>query len=530
MKNTILTALTSFTLLTTGCAGFLDEELKSSLSPDNTYTTTYGFEVGVTGLYINARWEYDTWDGVPAAHGACPYEVLQISTDVAATGFGDGSLVPFENMSLTPSSSYVNSFWNWSYSLISNSNQILEYSENPDVRWDKETDKIGFQAEARFFRAYGYRYLVYLFGDIPWVDKIQKDFQLNFTRTPKADILAKMIEDLEFAAANLPSDPDKVLTGRLTSWAAKHQLAEVYLMANELAKAEAVAKEVIDAPYFKLTTERFGKSKDKPGDAFADMFKVDNQNRTSGNLESIWVMQLEYNTTGGGSSLLDWTMRAWVPRYYDVSGFIIDEKYGRGRGQIVGFKWWMDNYEAQDMRNSEHNIKRDWYYNDPSKPELFGTKAEITPIMWETGVLSPVITKFFYGVAEDPSFSGNNKDRLKFRLAETYLFLAEALIQQNKMDEAAAAINVVRQRSNATSATTADMSVDYLLDERLREMVGEEQRRFTLARLGKLYDRATKYNTKMTNMERYHELWPVPQVVRDANTEAAFPQNPGYEQ
>ena len=45
MKNILATAAAAFLLVTsTGCSGFLDEELKSSLSPDNTYTSSYGEE------------------------------------------------------------------------------------------------------------------------------------------------------------------------------------------------------------------------------------------------------------------------------------------------------------------------------------------------------------------------------------------------------------------------------------------------------------------------------------------------------
>ena len=63
MKNILATAAAAFLLVTsTGCSGFLDEELKSSLSPDNTYTSSYGFEVGVNGLYGWARSEFNTWE------------------------------------------------------------------------------------------------------------------------------------------------------------------------------------------------------------------------------------------------------------------------------------------------------------------------------------------------------------------------------------------------------------------------------------------------------------------------------------
>lgn len=61
---------------------------------------------------------------------------LQVATDIVYTGHGDGSLVPFENLSYTPSTTFVTSYWNWGYGLIASANEILEYSEG-NVNWDK---------------------------------------------------------------------------------------------------------------------------------------------------------------------------------------------------------------------------------------------------------------------------------------------------------------------------------------------------------------------------------------------------------
>ena len=69
---------------------------------------------------------------------------------------------------------------------------------------------------------------------------------------------------------------------------------------------------------------------------------------------------------------------------------------------------------------------------------------------------------------------------------------------------------------------------DFLLDERIRELVGEELRRFTLVRTGKLLERTLKYNSYSSNMDEHHTLWPIPQSIIDSNTGAEFPQNPGY--
>lgn len=533
MKKIFSTAMSLLLLLNTGCSDFLDEELKSSLSPANTYKNSYGFEVGVTGLYGLARSEFNTWGGAFATHGqACPYEALQVATDIVYAGAQDGSLMPFENLTYSSSTTFITSYWNYAYGMIASANELLTYSEKESVEWKAAGDKVKYQAEARFFRAYAYRYLVYLYGDVPYVDKIEEKFRLDYTRTPKSEVLDKIIEDLKFASENLPEDPDKVVPGRLTKWVANHLLAEIYLLAGKYSEAETAAKSVVESGAFHLMTDRFGVAKANPGDVFSDLFVEYNQRRTNGNKETIWIMPYEYNTTGGGGSNDDWSRRAWVPKYWNIDGFVLaDTLGGRGLAQIVPLHWWVDEdsdfFTAGDIRNSEYNIKRNWYYNKKGDPK-YGQKAEITNSLWDKAELCPTVTKFFYGKADNLSYNGTNKDRTKMRLSETYLLLAEALWRQNKNDAAAAAINVVRERAGSTAISSTDINADFLLDERIRELIGEELRRFTLIRFGMLKERTLKYNHKTKGMEDFHALWPVPQTVIDSNTGADFPQNAGY--
>lgn len=525
------------TLSATSCSGFLDEELKSELAPDNTYTSSYGFEVGSAGLYAEARSEYNTWgeNGAFMHNGACPYETQQIATDITIMGHKDGSLQPFGYLTLTPNTGFVKSFWNWAYSLIAGANEMLKYSEI-NTNWSKPTDKSLYQAECRFFRAYAYRTLVYLYGDVPYVDKIEDKFRIDFTRTPKEEVISHMIEDLKFASENLPQNPDEVKVGKLTKWAAEHLLSEVYLMKGDYKNAEVTANNVINSGHFSLMKDRFGDKAKVDGDVFSDLFVINNQNRTAGNYESIWVMQFEYNTTGGGTNSDDWTRRAWHPKYHEIKEFTLSDTLGgRGLAQIVPLKWWMAEdagfYEKNDIRNSEYNIKRNWYYNNEGSPETFGKKAEITDETWlGTFRLFPALTKFFFGRPENLGLTGSFRDRMKFRLAETYLYLCEARLMQGDLNGAREAINEVRRRSHASELTNdSEMTLDFLLDERIRELVGEESRRFTLCRTGKLLERTRKYNTEAgPAMRDYHVLWPIPQDIRDANTGADFPQNDGY--
>jgi hypothetical protein len=187
-------------------------------------------------------------------------------------------------------------------------------------------------------------------------------------------------------------------------------------------------------------------------------------------------------------------------------------------------------FTSTDMRNSRYNIKRDWWYNDAATTGTYGTKCSITDGTWITnGHLFPAYTKLFAGRAENLSSTGGYKDRIKFRLGETWLLLAEAYLGLDDPDKAADAVNEVRARAKAPDVEAADMDMDFLLDERIRELMGEETRRFTLVRTGTYVDRVKKHNEKLAGIvDEDNALWPIPQSIIDSNRGAKFPQNPGY--
>ena len=138
---------------------------------------------------------------------------------------------------------------------------------------------------------------------------------------------------------------------------------------------------------------------------------------------------------------------------------------------------------------------------------------------------------------EGRPFNGSNtsgrtgKDFIVYRLAETYLLRAEAYFRKGNLSAAATDINAVRNRANAKPITASDVTIDYILDERMRELITEEPRRRTLSRMGKLVERTRKYQTRSdvrSTIQDYHELYPIPQSAIDANFSAKLIQNPGY--
>jgi hypothetical protein len=526
------------------CADFLEEHPQNFEDATETLTTTKGFQAFLNGLHSYLRQEFQTWSAsqVIVSQTATPYEVLIGGTDVAAISTRDNTLPIFETYTFNASTALISNRWRWAYGLIANANMMYDAADNESVSWNTPADKNHFKANAAFFRAYAYRYLVYLYGDVPLVLHIQAQYRTDFERTAKSEVIDQMVNDLEFAAKYLPEDPSKVQDGQLTKWAALHLLSDVSLLAGNNERAKTAALEVINSGHYQLMKNRFGVQKDRTGDVFSDLFKDKNFNRGGGNLESIWVIQAEYQTNGGGDRYTDWTRRAFVPGYYNVNGFMISVDYGgRGLGQLIPTDWWLNLYENGDIRNSEYNIRRIWKYNNPNVPELYGKiygqanekpaeqMADFLKSNRKAGNIFPTTTKFEFGIENDPTYEGNDKEKYRMRLAETYLLLAEACIKLGESENAAVAINAVRERANASPADKSKVDIDYLLDERARELFGEEFRRFTLVRTGKLIERTKKYNPESANHIKDHNaLWPIPQTVIDSNTGNKWKNNPDY--
>ena len=155
---------------------------------------------------------------------------------------------------------------------------------------------------------------------------------------------------------------------------------------------------------------------------------------------------------------------------------------------------------------------------------------------------TPAIKKF-----DDPKaafgMSSSTRDIFLARLAETYLIAAEAYLKSGQPDKAAEKINAVRQRAAKSGAdlsiSAADVTIDFILDERARELAGEYLRWFDLKRTGTLMQRTRLYNRDIkdwynTNVDpfagtggAFKILRPIPASAIGFN-EASIEQNPGY--
>lgn len=541
----------------------LEEKPLDFLSPDNAYLTEEGALQGVTAIHDRVRSAYYTYGEFGVMNWATHGSDLGYNGEIP--GAGSNYLNTYEDM--TPIWRNVVDTWNAGFQIIQWANVLIDKVEkaDPSAFEGGEAGKNLYLAEGRFFRAFAYRYLVSTYGDIPLLRKPVTTAKADFVRDPIADIHQFMAEDFQFAAAHLPAPGTEAGPGRITQGPAWHYLAETYLEQGKPELAVEAATHVINDYNYALMTSRFGTRLANDifgsGDVYYDLFGFDNHN-LSNNTEAMWVIQSEPNITGGGQIA---SAYLYGPRYFDIgltpdgkrailgslfngtrTGYsdTLSRPTANCRGtSFVYYTIWKDNWN-NDIRNAKHNIKRDFYFDNPESAyhkqkidfSLYNP-ARANPMLDTTKILFPVHMKFHdplnYFLQPNRSGGGiTHKDWYALRFAETLLLRAEAYLGINRPDLAAQDVNLVRNRANATPVDPSVINIDYVLDERARELYGEEWRLIALRRTGKLIERVRKYNDNPmcpgALIKEHNVRWPIPQQQIDLNVGAEFAQNPGY--
>lgn len=514
---------------------YLYETPLSSLSAENTLVSVQGFETYMTGLSWAAREEYSQNDNT---FFITNFPGTDVGEDAGAEYFTYRNWISY----MTPITPEVRSNWEWAYgTMLPQANTVIVYAnkEENNTIWESDEQKNAIIAEARFYRAYTHNFLANLYGGVPIVDTVRNTPQFDYIRADRMAVYESAKNDLEFASQWLPI-VGETKEGRIVRAAADHLLTEVYISLGEYDKAIESASRVIESGDYKLMTERFGSKVDEPGDVFSDLFGDENYNRSSGNMESIYVWQFEsYTLGGGGTRNGNQGVRNLGPFFVKITDpdgvpNIPTDEMGRGVGRVRGtiyslYDIWDD---ASDIRNSEYNMRRQFYFNNP-KSAYYG---QLVPP--RTAAEDTLRSMYSYPrKIEGEPWNGNNssgrtsKDVYVYRLAETYLLRAEAYFRKGDLQNAANDLNALRARAGVSNISSNEVTIDFILDERARELLFEEPRRKTLIRMGLLTERVRKYGlleSSKNTVQDYHGLWPIPQTAIDANFGADLVQNPGY--
>lgn len=549
METKIKLIICLFAVLVTGCS--MDDKLQENpphiITADKLFTNYTGFDMGVNAAYSEIRYEIKD-DNMP-------FQIFVNGTDNMIPNylraFGDlaskwGDVNNSQNTNLEET-------FIWLYGIVNATNTIIGRADNEGVDWvggpgSEIENKNYVVAEASAIRAWAYRHLTYLWGDVPLslVESSGNSIKTDWERTPVDEVRAQIIEDLLFAEQHIPVEP---IPGRMSKGAVQTYLAEMYLVLNEPSTALQWADKAINTADYKLITERYGINADKAGVPFMDMFYEGNRNREEGNTEALWVWQFGYQLIGGGNDPRSRAMH--LQRYMDIKigGVqplqITFERGGRGKAYTAPTKWFMESYEEHDERFSNHAVRKYFILNTaeqntPAKADKLPAGyayGDTIKLNWENPITSsawqrndwPYSRKYEGSIPDDVTSDFNYDDHIAVRLADTYLLKAEAQLKLNDPEGAAETINIIRRRSKASEISAGDVTIDFILDERSRELFNEEYRRYTLLRTGKWYERTKAHNTfGGEKISPRDTLFPIPQSVIDANLSTPMPQNPGY--
>lgn len=546
MKSYIkfITALALGTSLM-ACEDALREYNPAGSTAPSLFTTPEGIEAGVNGIYTYNRYFYGKEEG---------QALLEMGTDIwtnAANNGNTGSNGVFPQPSLTTYQSLASDnvwvksrMWQQCYAAINLANTVLKYMPEAGLPASRQKE---LEGEARFLRAWYYYHLVESFGAIPLRLTPTEGIETTASRVAPDQVYEQILSDLQFAVTAIPLTTTDY--GRITRPAAEAFLAKIYLTRGKNQEAGNFAKKVITGYSYKLLAN------------YADLWRMTNQQNT----EVLWSVNYSSNLAFNAGSNINHTL--YLMEYNTQPGMKRDVANGFPNVRYMPTLFLLNLFNEQNDTRYFASFKAAWFANetDASKrpaginvgdTAIYTTKYPVSAAFRQSKKYRIYdqndmykadgtpndrfhyvsLRKFEDATRATDATTESSRDAYLIRLADIYLVAAEAQLNLGRKDSAAYYLNQVRTRAAVAGRQTsmqvaaADVTIDFILDERARELAGEQYRWFDLKRTNKLLERVRKYNPDAGKyIQDFHLLRPIPQSEIDAVTsKGTFTQNPGY--
>jgi len=541
------------------CKKFLEETNQSGLTEDVFYKTELGMTSVVNASYSGLRLWYGKEFGTA---------LTETGTDLFLRG-GDNKANQISDYTVDLNGGQTNIKDNWDnfYKALNVCNTALEGLPNSPLN---DALKKQYEGEVRYLRAFYLFHIVEIWGGVVLNTEPTVGAVTTATRSSVEDFYKVIFEDLDFAIANL--DPKKSIDGRVTQDAAKAFKARACLTraseTNDAAlysEAATLAKEVIASGRYQLF------------DNYKSLWDMANSEGGT-NSEAVFyvnytnddTMNGDYEAVGGKGNN---THLHFIMVYDKQEGMERTIDYGRPFQRYMPSLHALNLFDETIDQRYDGSFQTVWYANktglkkgdNPSYPEMsFGDTAIVTlKTVASPEQVSKAKNRYkifdrnsMYRSDETPSLRSqyiqlskfmdptrltvaqewSSRDMFVIRIAELYLIVAEAEMNTNPA-EAVDYINVLRTKraipgkEDAMKITQSALNIDFILEERARELAGEQIRWFDLKRTGKLVEYVKLYNPDAkNNIKDYHTIRPIPQPQLDAITNKdEFKQNPGYQ-
>jgi len=553
---------------------FLKETAYNKVTPGNFYTTKEGIASGVNGLYATLRGIYGQEFLIYMCEGPSDLWVSYYSAE------------DVKNYTFDATSTWIRDFWNKCYITVNQCNEVIYALDNNQIVGLSSDLKKRYLAEAKFIRAHHFYHLVQQFGDVPMPLEPTKSVITVSTRTATSIVWEQIIADLKFSTENLPESYTGSDYGRVTKYAAMQNLSRVLLTVKrdnkDVTEALNYAEQIINSGKYSLVSNHkdlWDITKKRNSEViFPVLYTQNTELNGAGNLNHLFFVCAYFEEHPAVKRVLEYG-RGWSrlkPSYFTLN--IFNNPNDKRYNDCFLSQWKVtETSYKQTLFNpaTKTDVSVTWNKGDMAMiaPQNAWTKEQIAAV-WPTYVylpdslkksinsvtdiqsatnpnaawpsntrfrnekMYPYITKHLDPIRPDFNYAPGSRDVIVFRLGETYLLAGEAAFLLGNNQKAADYINVIRRRAAVPGKESdmeikaSDVNINFILDERGRELIGEMERWYDLKRTGKLFERMN--NTKMYyqnpgKFKEYHVLRPIPRdQLTNISNPTEFPQNPGY--
>lgn len=505
------------------CNKDLNQLPTNGLTADSVYSTPAGYKLAFAKVYGSFAQTGNNGPGSGDIQGIDPgtsdffrlyWGAQELSTDEAVISWGDAGIQDFHFMNWSSSNPFTQGLYYRSMYQITLANDFIRQSSDANLTargiTGSDADAIKTQrTEARYLRAYQYWVLMDLFGNPPFVTEKDQIGEIP-KQIKRKDLFHYVVSELKAIEPDLkaPRTNEYGRADQAADWALLSRIylnSEVYADTVAYDAAASYAKKVIDAGY-SLTSN------------YNWLFLADNNKNTNE-----FILTINYDglhTQGyGGTTFLT---------HAPVGGSMTPSKFGINGG-------WSGARTTKNLPN----LFPDYTGSADSRADFYtdGQSLEINDITSFTDGFA--VTKY-RNVKRDgsngSSLDFSDIDMPLFRLPEMYLNYAEATLRGGNGDRTLALqyINNLRERAYGNSSGNigaADLTLNFILDERARELYWEGYRRTDLVRYGEFTSSSYVWPWKGgvksgTGVPAYRNLYPLP--LTDVQANPNLVQNPGY--
>ena len=438
MRYIVVLALSFMTLV--GCSDFLDEQPNGKLSSDGFFSNAEDLASSINALYsvVTTSQRANNYVGTNFLSGD------DISTHPASN---KQSLREHDQYSVTDNNAWMVSMWEQRFKVIKAANFIINNaSRTPNVTEEELTQAL---AQAHYWRAYSYFYLVTTWGPVPVM--LNETIDYNAPLWSVEQIYELILTDLEIAEKGCPVNYTKApyfqngVNVAVSQGAVKATMSYVYMcmagwpmnLGEEYyAKAAAKAEEVIDMVedgtyYYRLL------------DNYADIYSL---KYSHSNPELLLGLYYHRDRSSHAMPLTDILLEMKQGGWGDTNGEIkFWKEFPEGPRKDATYfpKIMLADGELYDW----------WYDTEPASREV------VAPVFIKTAEAPERGVEFDYA-DPSPGQSAGQKTLQIIRLSEVYCWYAEAVGRSGQVTQKAVdVLNRVRNRADGTTSNIYTMAM-----------------------------------------------------------------------